>query len=269
MHRGALNLLSSYGGDSSDEEVPRGRVSTKRCLKDEEEVSLKKIQARLPVPQVFCKADGIVEHTSIDDPSHHGGRIRSFPHERGNWVTYVYIPYEPTDTLLSDIITRIINTLPYLNMQAINDFHISLTKTIILKHHWINSFIESIRIKTQMIKKFIIMFNTLNVYCNEERTRTFIGLDIKSGYDTLCKLVEHLDSCMDEFNLPHFYENPSFHMSLVWCVGDYENEISKILPQLCMGTEEVLNNYPQSSWYNYVTHLECKSGNKLFNLKLT
>lgn len=28
----------------------------------------------------------------MDDPNFHEGRIRSFPHERGNWATYVYIP---------------------------------------------------------------------------------------------------------------------------------------------------------------------------------
>jgi hypothetical protein len=28
----------------------------------------------------------------MDSPAEHDGRIRSFPHERGNWATYVYIP---------------------------------------------------------------------------------------------------------------------------------------------------------------------------------
>jgi hypothetical protein len=28
----------------------------------------------------------------MDDPSVHGYKIRSFPHERGNWATFVYLP---------------------------------------------------------------------------------------------------------------------------------------------------------------------------------
>lgn len=32
--KGALNLLADYGGDSSDDEVPGCRVSTKRMRKD-------------------------------------------------------------------------------------------------------------------------------------------------------------------------------------------------------------------------------------------
>lgn len=31
------------------------------------------------------------EETIVDDPEKHGGKIRSFPHERGVWATYVYV----------------------------------------------------------------------------------------------------------------------------------------------------------------------------------
>lgn len=36
--------------------------------------------------------------SQTEDSSLHGGRIRSFKHERGNWATYVYLPCE-TDIL--------------------------------------------------------------------------------------------------------------------------------------------------------------------------
>jgi hypothetical protein len=32
------------------------------------------------------------DNKPIDNPSLHDGRLRSFPHERGNWSTLVYIP---------------------------------------------------------------------------------------------------------------------------------------------------------------------------------
>lgn len=86
------------------------------------------------------------------------------------------------------------------------DLHISLTKTVILKHHWIESFIQSIKDRTSYIKKFMILFGSLRIYCNEERTRTFIGLQIRTGYDSLLKLVDALDTCLKEFSLPTFYE---------------------------------------------------------------
>lgn len=47
---------------------------------------------RLPVPEslkkLFCDSTEEVE----DSPQLHGGRIRSFPHERGNWATSIFIP---------------------------------------------------------------------------------------------------------------------------------------------------------------------------------
>lgn len=47
--------------------------------------------SKLPVPNILLSSDKSNEQY-IDEPSLHNGRIRSFPHERGNWSTYVYIP---------------------------------------------------------------------------------------------------------------------------------------------------------------------------------
>lgn len=48
---------------------------------------------RLPVPEslkkLFCDFS---EEEVLDMPELHGGRIRSFPHERGNWATCIFIP---------------------------------------------------------------------------------------------------------------------------------------------------------------------------------
>lgn len=41
----------------------------------------------IPLPEEFMLSR---DHT--DDPSLHEGRIRSFPHERGNWASMVFIP---------------------------------------------------------------------------------------------------------------------------------------------------------------------------------
>lgn len=36
----------------------------------------------------------------VDDCSKHGGRLRTFPHERGNWATHVYMPCKSLDVFL-------------------------------------------------------------------------------------------------------------------------------------------------------------------------
>lgn len=46
----------------------------------------------LPLPsEIKCMFTDNSENTVIDDPKKFDGKIRSFPHERGVWATYVYI----------------------------------------------------------------------------------------------------------------------------------------------------------------------------------
>lgn len=46
---------------------------------------------RLPAP-AGLPGDPDPEEAVSDDSSRHGGRVRCFPHERGNWATHVYLP---------------------------------------------------------------------------------------------------------------------------------------------------------------------------------
>lgn len=86
----ALQLLNDYGGDSSDDDVPGPRVSTKRCFKDDSDTEIALQKARLPLPNQFITSKKTEEE--INNPELHEGRIRSFAHERGNWASFVYIP---------------------------------------------------------------------------------------------------------------------------------------------------------------------------------
>lgn len=54
--------------------------------------------------------------------------------------------------------------------------------------------------------RFFLFFDGVRVYCNEERTRTFIGIETKSGRDSLLSLVSALDRCLKEYDLETFYE---------------------------------------------------------------
>lgn len=179
--------------------------------------------------------------------------------------------------------------------------HISLSRTVILKHHWIESFIASLKLRTTGFRKFMILFGNLKIYCNDERTRTFIGFEIKAGYDSLLRLTDIVDKSLEDFNLPTFYEvlemylsillfgvqmdyhnilnytlpfnyilqDPSFHMSIAWCVGDYEEELNLKLPQLNSRLQEVILNHHDENWHIYVEYLLCKTGNKYYRFLLT
>ena len=44
------------------------------------------------------------------------------------------------------------------------------------------------------------------MYTNEEKTRTFIGVVITAGQETLTQIARRLDQVLEDFKLPPFYE---------------------------------------------------------------
>lgn len=65
------------------------------------------------------------------------------------------------------------------NLEICEDFHISLSRTVVLRHHWIEGFTSSIRKQLNGIQRFPVQIfsQNIDVYTNEEKTRTFIGMD--------------------------------------------------------------------------------------------
>jgi hypothetical protein len=44
-----------------------------------------------------------------------------------------------------------------IELQICNDFHISLTKTFILRHHWIEGFVNSVKKQLNGISRFVVI----------------------------------------------------------------------------------------------------------------
>lgn len=65
-----------------------------------------------------------------------------------------------------------------------------------------------------------------------------------------------------------YFQDPSFHMSIAWCVGDYENAFKSVLPQLNHKLSEFFDNFDDDNWYIYVKSVYCKTGNKYFEFAL-
>lgn len=119
-----------------------------------------------------------------------------------------------------------------MDLQCIEDIHLSLTKTFVLQHHWIRSFVESVRSSVGELKsdhlwvspicdiRFLIHlrshlipfrhsinFNSIKVFENEDNTRTFIALGVCEGdYSFLNEIVGKLNICLADFKLPPFYD---------------------------------------------------------------
>ncbi|XP_047453500.1 U6 snRNA phosphodiesterase 1 isoform X2 [Mugil cephalus] len=209
--------------------------------------------------------DEVDEET--EDSSLHGGRIRSFKHERGNWATYVYVQYQPEEEfgeLLEELLSAAEARGVVLTPQE--EFHLSLSQTVVLRHHWIQPFTQSLKTSLGRCRRFECTAARLKLYCNAERTRTFLGMEVATGHAQLLDLVGVIDRTMTEFRLETFYKDPSFHVSLAWCVGDVTEQMKECLQEL----QSLVDEHEEGPFLLRLdcTELRCRTGNKVFRFPL-
>lgn len=96
--------------------------------------------------KVARQSQAEVEDDETDNSALHGGRIRTFKHERGNWATFVYIPVVACADQLEEFQTEAIEKLaPHIALQANDALHLSLSRTVVLQYHQIDEFSKSLQ----------------------------------------------------------------------------------------------------------------------------
>ncbi|XP_041795499.1 U6 snRNA phosphodiesterase isoform X2 [Chelmon rostratus] len=220
-------------------------------------------KARLPLPGCLLAMFPEDLDSQTEDPALHGGRIRSFKHERGNWATYVYLPYHPEEEF-RDLLEELLSVARAHSvvLQPQEEFHLSVSQTVVLRHHWIQPFTQSLRAGLVHCKRFVCSAGRLRVYCNAEKTRTFLAMEVCTGHAQLLDLVQAVDRTMTEFRLDTFYKDPSFHVSLAWCVGDVTGQMEGCIQEL-QGLVDDHEEGPFLLCLNCV-ELRCRTGNKTF-----
>ncbi|OXB76085.1 UNVERIFIED_CONTAM: hypothetical protein H355_000184 [Colinus virginianus] len=198
---------------------------------------------RLPVPECVLAMfrEEEQQEEKRDDSSRHGGRVRCFPHERGSWATHVYLPYQAQEEFLELLELLVSHARTYVaSLSAVEEFHVSL---------------------------FFCVADRVKVYTNQNKTRTFVGLEVSAGHFQLLELVSEVDKVMEEFDLPVFYKDPSFHISLAWCVGDLTGSLEG---QCLRELQDIVDRFEDSARLLRVQweQIRCKSGNKFFSFPL-
>lgn len=178
-------------------------------------------------------------------------RTRNKVHVHGNWPTLIFIPSkhlaieeyfqlfivslkvegrEEVDRTVKEITKdREFSSVDPITAEF--PFHLSLSRTFYLKHHQKDLFCSKL---TERLKALLSSFpvgaiefksERLAVYTNDERSTTFIAVDIEND-STVIKYIEEIDSILKEFGLPVYYQSPKLHFSLVWCKGDLKDLIA-------------------------------------------
>ncbi|KAL4623508.1 U6 snRNA phosphodiesterase-like [Arapaima gigas] len=223
--------------------------------------------ARLPLPRSVLEMFHKSEEQVTEDRSLHGGRLRSFQHERGNWATYLYLPYVPEDGFL-ELLDEMMQLTDGrgISLTRSEEFHVSLSQTVVLRHHWIQPFMLSLRVRLAQCSRFLCVADRVKVYTNQEKSRTFLGMEVSVGQAQLLDLVRVVDQTMEEFSLSTFYQDPSFHISLGWCVGDSAHRLHECLQEL----QSLVDTHEDGSFFLKLPcqELRCKAGNKIFSFQL-
>ncbi|CAL8148495.1 unnamed protein product [Orchesella dallaii] len=233
-----------------------------------------RLDVTLPVPeivlQMFSNSKGNGEDLSLshNDPSLHMGRTRSFPHVRGNWASYLYLPCL-NNTLMVELNGIIEETRKYcedtlkIQILPVDDKHLSVSRTQSFRHHWIQEFVDNLRHTASGIETFELFFEEFHAYVNDEKTRTFIGIKVNAT-ENLLRIVNTCDKCLADFQLDPYYEDASFHISVVWMLGDMKHLVEKkLIPYMNAKWLQVVESEPDLQILK-VQQINFKTGNKLF-----
>ncbi|CAG8769812.1 13559_t:CDS:2, partial [Gigaspora rosea] len=112
--------------------------------------------------------------------------------------------------------------------------HISLSRPLFLKYFQIERFWDNLRKGFEDKKRN---------FTNDEKTRSFLALEVGKGINELKTLLEHVNKVAKDFRQEEFYENPRFHASILWSVGD--NPIYESLRDALInsGFEDIIRDY--------------------------
>ncbi|CAG8605849.1 14073_t:CDS:2 [Cetraspora pellucida] len=218
----------------------------------------------------------------IEDPLSHQGRTRAKPHVEGNWATHVYMEVvipEDFKSLLRKMKSCAQNAARETSFKffendmissvdsqkIVNDskLHISLSRPLFLKYFQIEKFWENLRKGFENKKRFSLSFSEISHFTNDDKTRSFLALEVGGGVNELKILLEHVNKVAKDFRQNEFYENPRFHASVLWSLGDkpiYESLRDTVINS---GFEDIIRDY-----VFIINKMVCKIGNKTFFVEL-
>ena len=132
--------------------------------------------------------------------------IRNVPHVEGNFATLIYLKVHSTlgskfYSCLEFVETNFPLGDKISNLKKFNsaEYHVSLSPTIYLKYHQINSFVTSLKMRLKSFKQRLklILSDKLKCFSNEYNTTAFLSLEIlKNNYfnKVYGAILDHIES---------------------------------------------------------------------------
>ncbi|KAF5378844.1 hypothetical protein D9615_006961 [Tricholomella constricta] len=171
----------------------------------------------------------LLPQVPIDDPSKHQGRTRTTPHVEGQFAAYIYVslfvdPNSRLYALIDDILRDARKTVPSLCEIALQDggkeLHVSLSRPTYLRAHQREHLKRAVKAVAKQYSPFTASFAALSDLTNDERTRTFITMEVGAGHAELRAMADALTPTLKSIRQKEFYTDPRFHASIAWALLD-------------------------------------------------
>ena len=188
-----MEQLAAYGSGSEDEDdetappAKRNRPTT------------------LPPPPLDGDADDTTD-TAL---------VRQFPHVDGNFAAHVFLTVVPAPAL-QQAIDRAVAAL---GVHRLAEYHVSLSRTFVLRRPQIAPFGEALRKVLHGCSVVRAECDTLHQLPNDTSTRHFAAVGLRrgtAGHGAACRLVDAVDAVLARFGAPPFYAERRLHFSVAW-----------------------------------------------------
>ena len=232
-------LAANYNTDSSGEDEQRsdkaqvGRGVEEGQRGDMEPDSKRQCRSRLSGDETgssrSSREEGPAPEVAAD------GRVRSFPHVEGNYAGFIYVPVRSIDgleaaavnatRLAQSSLTRLWKSRqcsgnqPLVHRMPLQELHLSVSRTFALRRRQIEPVVEQLRKTLQASPCFDVALSGVDLYTNDEQTRSFVGLSLSSGRARMQATTRAVDHVLSNFSLEPFYNEMRFHVSVAWFAG--------------------------------------------------
>eukprot|EP00960_Hanusia_phi_P047044 758185-Hanusia_phi.AAC.3 len=126
------------------------------------------------------------------------GRIRTFPHVEGNYAGFVFVSLKQVpelQTISMQVYESAKGILPnevVLRRIPLDDMHVSLSRTLVVKRHQIQPLVNKLRKALHSIPAFQMNISKVEFLSNEEGTRSFVCMTVKPVEDQLLRIGNQL-----------------------------------------------------------------------------
>ena len=159
-------------------------------------------------------------------------RVRTFDHEVGNWSSFFYVPY-PNFEDLYQILRPHLSEFESCGFHLCNDFHISLSRTIVLKYFMIDAVFLAMKPLIMSLNSTQCLLAGVKPYENNEKTTSFLSVTVATGSNLMNKVIDLIDKKVcDFYKFPRFYKDRDLHMSVFWKNGPIDEVAHRMATKL-------------------------------------